>query len=197
MDLLFFPQPVQKDRKLNSRIVHRYYTLPTPGNFQYSGFYYIGKKTTHIEKLVNMYKRGYASEGLENAKAELLRSLEQEKNVLPEVIICEASFDFSSIRIFCEFLRGRSNLDSIPFILDGSGLSEKELNFYRKHTKPDEILFIHDANEQVLNSKIQFLRKMKEAHKNSVKPRIEESLPKSRLNLGFLSKRIFDILASS
>ncbi len=40
----------------------------------------------HIDKLVQMYKRGYASEGLENMKAELLRSLEQEKNILPEVI---------------------------------------------------------------------------------------------------------------
>src|ERR1700744_2942534 len=98
MDLLFLPQTVQKNQRGASRIAFRSYHLPQPGHFQYSGFYYIGKNSVHIDKLVQMYKRGYASEGLENMKAELLRSVAQEKDTLPEVIFCEARFDFAEMR---------------------------------------------------------------------------------------------------
>src|ERR1700759_2990239 len=105
MDLLFLPQAEKKDQRPAPRITFRSYHLPKAGNFQHSGFYYIGKNTAHIEKLVGVYKRGYASEGLDNVKAELLRSLQQEKNMIPEVILCEASFDYAAIRNFSQFLR--------------------------------------------------------------------------------------------
>src|SRR5580704_9948961 len=104
MDLLFLPKTVQSDRRI-ARYTFRSYTAPKQANFQHGGFYYIGRNTAHIEKLVNIYKRGYASDGLENVKAELNRSLEQEKNLIPEVILCEAHFDFAAIRSFSQFLR--------------------------------------------------------------------------------------------
>jgi lipopolysaccharide/colanic/teichoic acid biosynthesis glycosyltransferase len=167
-----------------------------PGNFQYSGFYYIGKNTSHIEKLVGVYKRGYASEGLDNVKAELLRSLQQEKNLLPEVILCEAHFDFAAIRAFSQFLRQHPVLNSIPFILDGSGLSGDELWLYKKNTRPDEILFLQDCDDRNLKLKIQFLRKVKAGGHNALVPRIEENLQKD-LNIGRFFKRIFDMLVAA
>src|ERR1700733_14546649 len=126
MDSLFLPKAANEDRRISRFILKSYY-LPKIGNFQYSGFYYIGKNTSYMEQLVTMYKRGYASEALENAKAELLRSLEQDKNIIPEIILCEARFDFSAIRSFTEFLKQHPALSSIPFMLDASGLTEKEL----------------------------------------------------------------------
>src|ERR1700761_2828840 len=138
MDSLFLPKAAHEDRRISRFILKSYY-LPKVGNFQYSGLYYIGKNTSYMEQLVNMYKRGYASEAIENAKAELERSLAQEKNIIPEVIICDARFDFAAIRSFATFLRQHPALSSIPFILDASGLTEKELKLYRKNTRPDDI----------------------------------------------------------
>jgi lipopolysaccharide/colanic/teichoic acid biosynthesis glycosyltransferase len=197
MDLLFLPQPVEKSQRVSPRYAFRSYYLPqTAGTFQYSGFYYVGKNSVHIDKLVQIYKRGYASEGVENTKAELLRSLEREKNVLPEVIICEASFDMSEIRGLKQFLRQHPVLNSIPFILDGSGLSERELELYRTYARPDEILFLQHCDQAILNDKILFLRKVKKAQHGAV-PQIEENVPTRSLRLGLLSKRTFDILVSS
>jgi lipopolysaccharide/colanic/teichoic acid biosynthesis glycosyltransferase len=197
MDLLFLPQTAQNNQRVAARSAFRAFHLPPAGAFQYSGFYYIGKNSDHIDKLVQMYKRGYASEGMENMKAELLRSLDQEKNILPEVIFCEAKFDFAEMRSLKHFLRQHPVLNSIPFILDGSGLSEIELESYRTHARPDEILFLQHCDQAALNVKILFLRKMKKGQQNALLPRIEESNPRSSFRLGLLSKRLFDILISS
>jgi lipopolysaccharide/colanic/teichoic acid biosynthesis glycosyltransferase len=174
----------------------RTYHLPKAETVQYGGFYYVGKNTTHIEKLVSVYKRGYASEGLENVKAELLRSLQQEKDMIPEVILCEAHFDFASIRNFSQFLRKHPVLSVIPFILDGSGLNEKELEQYKTNTRPDEILFLHNCDDKTLKMKIQFLRKIKSNTARAPQPRIEEP-SRGTFRFGALSKRAFDIVVSS
>jgi lipopolysaccharide/colanic/teichoic acid biosynthesis glycosyltransferase len=197
MDLLFLPQTVQKNQRTTSRFAFRSYYLPQAGTYQYSGFYYIGKNSVHIDKLVHLYKRGYASEGMENTKAELLRSLEQEKNILPEVIFCEAKFDLAEIRGLKQFLRQHPVLNSIPFILDGSGLAERELEMYRNYGRPDEIVFLQHCEEATLNDKIQFLRKMKKAQQGAAAPRIEENVPSGSLQLGLLSKRAFDVIISA
>jgi len=196
MDLLFLPQTVEKNKRVGSRFAFRSYYLPQAGAYQYSGFYYVGKSSVHIDKLVQMYKRGYASEGMDNMKAELLRSLEQEKNILPEVIFCEAKFDLDEIRKLKQFLRQHPVLNSIPLILDGSGLSDKELEMYRAYARPDEILFLQHCNEATLNEKVLFLRKVKKAQQG-VTPRIEENVPARSLRLDLLSKRTFDVLVAS
>jgi len=196
MDLLFLPQTVEKSQRMSPRYAFRSYYLPQAETFQYSGFYYVGKNSIHIDKLVQMYKRGYASEGIENTKAELMRSLEREKNTLPEVIICEAKFDLNEIRGLKQFLRQHPVLHSIPFILDGSGLGDKELELYRTYARPDEILFLQRCDEATLQDKIGFLRKVKKAQQG-VAPQIEENVPARSLRLGLLSKRTFDILVSS
>ncbi len=196
MDLLFLPQTVEKDQRVSPRYAFRSYHLPQAGTFQYSGFYYIGKNSIHIDRLVQMYKRGYASEGVENTKAELLRSLDREKNLLPEVIICEAKFDLNEIRGLKQFLRQHPVLHSIPFILDGSGLTDRELELYKTYARPDEILFLQHCDEATLQDKIAFLRKVKKAQ-HGVAPQIEENVPARSLRLGLLSKRTFDILVSS
>lgn len=195
MDLLFLPKTVQRDQRI-ARYAFRSYSLPKPRNFQYSGFYYIGKNTANIERLVNVYKRGYASDGLENVKAELNRSLEQEKNMIPEVILCEARFDYQAILNFSQFLSQHPVLCSIPFILDGSGLSDKELQHYKKNARPDEILHLVNFGETELKAKIRFLRKIKAVGPQAGVAKIEECPAKSQ-HKGLIFKRAFDILVSS
>jgi lipopolysaccharide/colanic/teichoic acid biosynthesis glycosyltransferase len=195
MDLLFLPKTAPKEKKVAHFAFKSYYS-PKAGNFQYSGFYYIGKNTVHIERLINMYKRGYAAEGLESAKAELTRSLEHDRNMIPEVIICEARLDFAAIRTFSTFLNQHIALSSIPFILDGSGLSENEIELYKKHTRPDEILFLQNCDETNLLAKIRFLRKMKAGRAKATTPNIEER-QQMGVASGPLFKRSFDMLMSA
>jgi lipopolysaccharide/colanic/teichoic acid biosynthesis glycosyltransferase len=147
-------------------------------------------------KLVDLYKEGSVLEGLEKAKTELLKSVEQGKNKLPEVIICEARFDFATISHFNQFLRKHSVLRSIPFILDVSGLGNRDVLLYRKHARPDEMLFIEDCEKKDLISKIRFLCKMKSCSRETVEPKIEEKSLRG-LRFGLMTKRAFDILVAS
>jgi lipopolysaccharide/colanic/teichoic acid biosynthesis glycosyltransferase len=196
MDLLFLPQTVEKNKRVSFRFAFRSYYVPQAESYQYSGFYYIGKNSVHIDRLVKIFKRGYASEVMDNIKAELLRTLEQEKNVLPEVIFCESRFDLMEIIGLQQFLRQHPVLDSIPFILDGTGLSEKDLGVYRNYARPDEILFLQQCEEGILNRKIAFLRKVKKVPQGAAL-RIEGNKPARRLRVGLMLKRAFDILVSS
>jgi lipopolysaccharide/colanic/teichoic acid biosynthesis glycosyltransferase len=196
MDLLFLPKTSQREKSVSARYNFLYFSSPKPESvaFQYSGFYYIGKNNAHIEKLVGIYKGGYALDSLEAMKTELLRSVERGEN-LPEVIICEAVFDFATTRQFCQFLRQDAAFKSIPFLLDGSGLSGKEFFHYRKNTQPDDILLLERMDEMAIVQKVRFLRKMKSTGSGDFIPRIEEKLPFDRASRP-VSKRVFDIVVS-
>ncbi len=161
-----------------------------------SGFYYIGKNPANIEKLVKLFKRGYASEGIENAKSELARSLVQEKNIIPEIIFCESQFDFAAIKSFCSFLSNHPIFTTIPFVLDAGNLCEMELTLHRKHQLADEIIFLQSIEERDLMVKIQFLKKVKsKAVDMQTKPGDSESL-KEYVNAPHFIKRSFDIFVS-
>jgi hypothetical protein len=59
-----------------------------------TGFYYVGTKQAIITKLVNIYKRGYASGKLNESMTELLNK----DHILPQVIVCDASYGKNSCR---------------------------------------------------------------------------------------------------
>jgi len=163
----------------------------------HSGFYYIGKNPANIEKLVKIFKRGYASDSIENARAELRRSISQEKNTLPEVIFCESSFDFSAVKSLVQFLNGNPHFASIPFIMDGSQVCDMEMSLYKKHMLADDILQIEEADQSALVSKVRFLNKVKSrsAELNNEWP-MEDVQSGPQVNIHSTLKRIFDILVS-
>src|SRR5882724_11795173 len=159
MEFTFLPKATERSKQFVR------YTIKSKeikeAEFNKSGFYYIGKNPANIEKLVKLFKRGYASDNIENAKSELKRCLMQEKNTIPEIIFCESQFEFAAIKNFCLFLNNHKSLSSIPVVLDATNLSEMELNLYRKHKLADEITFLQDTDEKSLMLKIQFLKKVK------------------------------------
>jgi lipopolysaccharide/colanic/teichoic acid biosynthesis glycosyltransferase len=199
MDFTFLPKSNFKNRTFARYTVGTAYNSFQPkekNSYSHNGFYYIGKNADNIEKLVKVFKRGYASEILENAKFELKRSLEQEKNVIPEIIFCEGHFDFAAIKNFSQFLKSHPVLSSIPFVIDANGLSEKELYNYKKNRIPDEIIFLEDYNEKNLLAKGQFLKKIKsQVHKLDASHGIHE--PSRKFVIQNIIKRAFDILISS
>jgi len=195
MELALQLKTVEKRTKIVSG--YRSFQLPVTMDVHYEGFYYIGKNTDHIEKLVKMYSRGYATEGLANIKDELLRNLSSDQHLVPEVIICEAVFEPEAVREFAQFLRKHPELRRIPFILDCSGLSGADLEFSKRIIRPDEVIFLCTAADKDIKGKVQFLRKLKLAEKEVAVPRIEEDIKGREWSFGPLSKRAFDILVAS
>jgi lipopolysaccharide/colanic/teichoic acid biosynthesis glycosyltransferase len=163
----------------------------------HSGFYYIGKNPANIEKLVKLFKRGYASDSIDNARGELNRSIEQEKNTLPEVIFCESSFDFSTVKNFVQFLKSNPLFASIPFIMDSSNLCDADMTLYKKHMLADDIMRIEESEQNSLLGKVRFLNKVKSKAlemKTSLKE--DEAMVVSTVNMHGILKRSFDILVS-
>jgi lipopolysaccharide/colanic/teichoic acid biosynthesis glycosyltransferase len=165
-------------------------------SYKHAGFYYIGKNSANIEKLVRVFKKGYASDSIENVKIELERSL-LDKGAIPEIIFCETQFELVSIKRFCLFLNKHSVLSFIPIMLDTAGLTEKEVNSYKKNILADELVSLDKVDEESLYTKSQFLRKVKlrgseeKTSATDVKIRI-----KNFDNQG-ITKRAFDIFISA
>ena len=83
MDFTFLPNKPSYRNKTFVRFNLRAQEIKAHAGYINNGFYYIGRNPENIDKLVKIYKRGYASENIENAKTELKRSLEQEKKCYP------------------------------------------------------------------------------------------------------------------
>jgi lipopolysaccharide/colanic/teichoic acid biosynthesis glycosyltransferase len=196
MDFTFLPKASSFHQKAFVRYSIRAKEAITVPGYVSSGFYYIGRNSANIDRLVKLYKRGYASDNIENAKTELKRSIAQERNIIPEVIFCESSFDFAAVKSFVHFLNNSKALCAIPFVLDSSSLCDIELELYKKHMLADEIMQIDAAEEKMLVDKVRFLNKVKAKSvvmKNSIK---EEEALVPQANIHSVLKRSFDIMVS-
>jgi len=197
MDFTFLPKTSSYQQKAFARYNIRSKEIAVAPGYISSGFYYIGKNAANIERLVKLYKRGYASDKIENAKAELKRSIAQERNIIPEVIFCESSFDFAAVKNFVHFLNGSKALCAIPFVIDSTDLCNMELELYKKHMLADEVMQIDATAEGMLTGKVRFLNKVK-ARSVEMNSRLKEEegfFPPA--NIHALLKRSFDILVSA
>jgi len=196
MEFTFLPKTTYKGKAFVRYSIRAKEVSASPLVIQ-NGFYYVGKNPANIEKLVKLFKRGYASDSIDNARAELKRSIEQEKNTIPEVIFCESSFEFSAVKGFVQFLTSNPAFTAIPFIMDSTHLCDIEMNLYKKHMLADDIIQIESADQNALFSKVRFLNKVKakaEEMKSSLKE--DEALVIPAINIHSILKRSFDILVS-
>lgn len=157
-----------------------------------TGFYYVGSNRENITKLVNIYKRGYASGNLNQAMAELTRK----DHILPEVIFCESGFGFAAIKRWADFLSGHERLSHIPFIIHADSMTAPDnLQFIRYRTV-DDILNLEEMDEKRLTMKISFLHKYKNRMRemgDQTKNEIKENTARS---LQYILKRSLDIVIS-
>jgi lipopolysaccharide/colanic/teichoic acid biosynthesis glycosyltransferase len=196
MDFTFLPKTTYKGKAFVR------YSIPAkevsaPSQVIHNGFYYIGKNSDNIERLVKLFKRGYASDSIDNARAELKRSTEQDKNTLPEVIFCESSFDFAAVKSLVQFLNANPCFAGVPFILDSANLCDIEMGMYKKHMLADDIIEIGKVEQNSLISKVRFLNKVKSKSaemRNNLKE--DEMLVVPPVNIHSILKRSFDILVS-
>jgi lipopolysaccharide/colanic/teichoic acid biosynthesis glycosyltransferase len=192
MDLIFLPKTTYTNIPFARYRIKSDYIFKKNIVYTYCGFYYIGKNEGNIQKLIKSFKRGSSSDGFVNAKSELLNSLNIENHILPEAIFCDSGFDKAVIKGFRHFLNTNPALSSIPFILAGSGLSEKDLSYYKKNKFLDEIISLNDFNEKNILAKVQFLKKVKS---KSNELNVHEVSDKS-MSIQTILKRCFDIIIS-
>lgn len=196
MEMLFLPQTVKSEKKPKAIFTFRSYPVKDVYCPVYSGFYYIGKDAGHIQMLLDLYQRGYATEDFNNAKSELLRSVEQNDNILPQFILIGAVADLETINTFSSFLRKHPLLSAIPLVIDGSVLSADTYVTYKSKIRPDEILSMSKVGKEEFCRKVDFLRKIKQHTPIRSSAKIERRKPVN-LDMGLMSKRVFDILLAS
>jgi lipopolysaccharide/colanic/teichoic acid biosynthesis glycosyltransferase len=157
-----------------------------------TGFYYVGTKRANITKLVNIYKRGYASGNLNQAMTELMKK----DHALPEVIVCESGYGFKAIKIWADFLSKHEKLSQIPLVIDSDRITAVE-NFHFIHNRiVDDILNIQEWEESNLDAKIRFLKKFKNHTSEPAKKQIDQIKAQIPGTMQAILKRTFDILVS-
>ena len=87
-----------------------------------TGSYYVGTKRAIITKLVNVYKRGFASGKLNESMTELLNK----DHILPHVIICDASYGFVAIKQWSVLLKKNERLHNVPLVIDSENMNAIE-----------------------------------------------------------------------
>ena len=158
-----------------------------------TGFYYVGTKRANITKLVNIYKRGYASGKLNEAMTELL----QKDHIQPQLIVFDAVYGFDSIKIWADILMKNERLYSTPLIIDSENMNVDEHLQYIRNKTADDILNLSEWEENNLNLKIRFLQKYKSRTKEIEKQRREETKEVLTRSMNDYLKRTLDVLISS
>jgi lipopolysaccharide/colanic/teichoic acid biosynthesis glycosyltransferase len=157
-----------------------------------TGFYYVGTKRANITKLVNVYKRGYASGKLNEAMTELLNK----DHILPRVIICDASYGFAAIKEWSDLLMKNERLHDIPFVIDSENMNPNENLSFIRNKIADDIVNLQEWDENSLNMKILFLQKYKNRTLELEKKQKVEMTMEVHRNLNSILKRSWDILFS-
>lgn len=157
-----------------------------------TGFYYVGTKRANISKLVNIYKRGYASSKLNEAMAELIRK----DHILPEVICCESDYGFAAINQWADLLSRHERLSKIPLIIDADKMTTIENYHFMQNKTVDDILNLQEWSENNLDTKIRFLQKFKSLTSEMEKQQKEQAGEQTPLSLNSILKRIVDFMIS-
>ncbi len=163
-----------------------------------NGYHLIGKSIVNIQKLNEIFNSGTISENIYDAKTKLIEILKI-SNTIPKVIICESIYDMTEIQDLHLFLTTHSLFCTIPIVLDGSLLSEKEWITHKRAKIVDEILLIGDTTNDHLEAKCRFLKKIKSGEFNGNKNNFVQTQGLNLKNVRFslMIKRIIEILISA
>lgn len=193
MELVYSPKAGAAEKK------YRHYTV---NSFTEKGltdkkkeFFYLGKDSFIIDNLVHSFESGYAAENVDNAISILTKVIEK-RNIYPDVILADASIGATALQVFYRFLSCNNALAAIPFLVEASDTSARELNELRKLPFVDEIISMHRQSEKLL-SKIYFIKKIKDVSNiKALQQNIKQS-PDAPSVSNDLPKRLFDIVVAS
>ena len=158
-----------------------------------TGFYYIGSQRAHVDKLVAVLKRGYASDNMQQAVTELTR----EKHFLPVVICCGSQFGLAAITRLAGFLANHPTLSGVPFIIEANGMTSADYREYVTNKIADDIIFLNEYDEKAFVRKIRFMQKIKSGIIQMDHRQKTAEAPQIARPVYNLLRRCFDILVAS
>lgn len=168
---------------------------PTSGTEQKLEFFYIGKKASNIDSLIQTFESGYAAENISHARAMIRRMLHSKSGFIPDVIILEMRQD-TDFRDLQQFLATDTLLAGVPVIAEVSELPKESFKRVRECAFIDEILMLKDQSKASLIRKIGFLKKVKQQFLHEKSFSLEMSLHDHKSRPTYI-KRSFDIVVSS
>jgi lipopolysaccharide/colanic/teichoic acid biosynthesis glycosyltransferase len=194
MELDYSPKPDAVEKK------YRHFTVNSYGvkeliSDRKKEFFYVGKDSFVIDNLIHSFDSGYAAENVEQASA-IMCKVAEKRNVYPDVILADASVGIPSLHLLYKFLSGSQFLRNVPFLIEASNASAKELADLRKLSFIDEIIFLHQQSDKLL-SKLHFIKKIKDTR--NIKE-LQENITQSSQNISVkndLLKRSFDVVVTS
>jgi len=190
MELVYSPKAGASEKK------YRHYTVNSFSEKELIAskkkeFFYIGRDSFIIDTLVHSFESGYAAENVEKAITILTKVIEK-RNIYPDVILADSSVGTASLTVFYKFLASSKSLSSIPFLIEASGATPKEVNDIRKLSFVDEIMNMHTQSDKLL-SKIHFIKKIKDS-KNTKALQDNIKQPEDARNINNdIFKRCFDM----
>lgn len=151
------------------KIVDTYkrYSLPVAGkeptDITKLQFFYIGTQPSYTEKLKEYFEFGYAAVSVDSAIFTLKRLLNKQDAVtIPDMIIADGTLGTEQLLALHQFIYSHKIMAGVPFIVEGSGLSNEAIAQFKKYTFIDELLFLHEFTAPTLLRKLNFLQKMKQ-----------------------------------
>jgi lipopolysaccharide/colanic/teichoic acid biosynthesis glycosyltransferase len=158
-------------------------------------FFYIGKRTAVIDTLISSFASGYAAENADQARIMLKKLIGTTGNA-PDLIIAETNLGQASLLLFSHFLNTTRQLKSVPFILEGSNLSDADVHMFRNDRFVDDIVSLNEIGAEKLVQKVRFWKKVKERISREQKP-VNEDVASVQNSPEEFFKRTFDIIISA
>ena len=137
-------------------------TEPVPTDIKRLPFFYIGTQTRHIEKLKEYFEFGYTTISVESAIYTTRRLLKKQDDVtIPDMIIAEGTLGMEQLVELHKFIYSHKIMADVPFIVEGTGLSNEVLARFKRYAFIDDLLFLNEFTAPGLQQKATFLKTMK------------------------------------
>ncbi len=157
---------------------------------------FVGKASATLGS--SLLEAGYAGVTAEHPASceNLLIRLLYGHGLLPDVIVCDASFRESEVRKLMDFLQCMAEFRYIPFLAFCNHPNPQVCEKVRRIGGVDDIIGSNTRPRDIVD-KIRFLKKFKSLRANAGEPRQDRKPLRIPFSFEFLTKRIFDVLIAS
>jgi hypothetical protein len=125
-----------------------------------------------------------------------MTELLNKEHILPQVIICDASYGFAAIKRWSDLLIKNERLHGIPLIIDSENVNAIENFQFIRNKTADDIINLLEWGESDLNLKILFLQKYKNRTRELEKKQKDEMTVAVPVKMHSFLKRFLDIIFS-
>lgn len=185
------------------KIINTYkrYSVPAeiePAEVKKLQFFYIGTQTRYAEKLQEYFEFGYTTASVENAIYTMKRLLKKADEVtIPSMVMADGTLGIEHLIQLHTFIYSYKIMAGVPFIVEATGLTQEELNRFKRQAFIDELLCLNEFTAPALARKLDFLQRMKQKRVQQPETCKVETSFRPYANAKAVVKRGLDLLIAS